>query len=348
MLGMQPVSKGRIGSDPFVTLVQPLVQEHAAFLAEEEFAFLYKADGQPFRISHLQGVRFGQGFVEETDLFFDLLFVDPDVQLTEQLIEIEFDEVALHFANFQAELHTIVSKQKRCHATVGLQALRPPFIHAKLPPGRLKLVPCACVESHSPCTHFGQARPSEARPVYGIANKLAFELNRHVMPTVAEQLRTAREAHKLTVYQVAETTKIRTDHIRALEDGNFDVFVAPVYIRGFVRTYATLLKLDVPQIMAMLEEELARTEKFSEPPPLSSEPRGALDYAMLLLSRLDWRKAGLALGALAVVAVIMGIYAGWRHFRTRDPLAGLPPAIYHPGANDSGETLPVTNTIPRR
>jgi len=168
------------------------------------------------------------------------------------------------------------------------------------------------------------------------------------MPTVAEQLRTARETQKLTVYQVAETTKIRTDHIRALEDGNFDVFVAPVYIRGFVRTYATLLKLDVPQILAALDQELARTEKFSEPPPLSNEPRGALDYVMLLLSRLDWRKAGLMLGALAGMVLIVGIYAGWRHFRARDPLSGLPPAIYQPDANDSGETLPVTNTIPRR
>jgi cytoskeleton protein RodZ len=165
------------------------------------------------------------------------------------------------------------------------------------------------------------------------------------MPTVAEQLRAAREARQLTVYQIAETTKIRTDHIRALEEGNFDVFVAPVYIRGFVRTYATLLKLEVPQIMAALEAELARTEKFSEPPPLSNEPRGPLDYATLLLSRLDWRKAGLAAGALVAVALVAGIYAGWRHFRARDPLADLPPAVYQPAV---GETLPLTNTPPRR
>jgi len=168
------------------------------------------------------------------------------------------------------------------------------------------------------------------------------------MPTVAEQLRTAREARKLTIYQVAETTKIRTDHIRALEDGNFDMFVAPVYIRGFVRTYAALLKLDVPQVMAALENELALTEKFSEPPPLSKPPRGVVDFLMLLLSRLDWRKTGLALGAVALVGLALGIYALWRHYQTRNPLAGLPPAIYQPSANDSGETLPVTNAIPRR
>src|SRR3974390_3042864 len=71
-----------------------------------------------------------------------------------------------------------------------------------------------------------------------------------VVSTVAEQLRTSRESRHLTVEQVAEITKIRTDHLRALEEGNFDVFSAPVYIRGFVRSYSTLLKLDVPQIMA--------------------------------------------------------------------------------------------------
>ncbi|MCU0784062.1 MAG: helix-turn-helix domain-containing protein [Verrucomicrobia bacterium] len=168
------------------------------------------------------------------------------------------------------------------------------------------------------------------------------------MSTVAEQLRSAREARKLTVYQVAETTKIRTDHIRALEDGNFDVFAAPVYIRGFVRTYATLLKLDVPQVMSGLEGELALTEKFSEPPSLSKPPRGVLDFLTLLLSRLDWRKTGLVLGALVVVGLGVGIFAAWRHYRTRDPLAGLPPAVYQPAGNGPGETLPLTNATPRR
>ena len=47
------------------------------------------------------------------------------------------------------------------------------------------------------------------------------------MSTVAEQLRVAREAQKLTVQQVADATKIRADHIGALEQGNFGVFSAP-------------------------------------------------------------------------------------------------------------------------
>jgi len=104
------------------------------------------------------------------------------------------------------------------------------------------------------------------------------------MSTVAEQLRVAREARKLTIQQVADVTKIRTDLIRALEEGNFDLFSAPIYIRGSVKNYATLLKLDVPQIMAVLADELGRTEKFSEPPPLTEVSNTPLDRLMFLLS----------------------------------------------------------------
>lgn len=161
------------------------------------------------------------------------------------------------------------------------------------------------------------------------------------MSTVAEMLHQAREAQKLTVHQVAEITKIRTDHIRALEEGNFNVFAAPVYIRGFVRNYATLLKLDVPQTMAALDAELGRTEKFSEPPPLTDQRRGPLDFVTLQLSKVDWRKGVIAVGVLAGIAIIAAIFFSWRHYRTRDPLADLKPGLYQPARTNSGEMLPV-------
>lgn len=168
------------------------------------------------------------------------------------------------------------------------------------------------------------------------------------MATVAEQLRTAREAQQLTVHQIADITKIRTDHLRALEEGDFDVFVAPVYIRGFVRTYAGLLKLNVPQVMAELEGELSKTEKFREPPRLSQSPRGVLDFVMLQLSRVNWRVASVVLAILAGVAVLAAIYLFWQHQRTRDPLRDLPPAVYQSSGKDAGEKLPLPNSPPRR
>ena len=165
------------------------------------------------------------------------------------------------------------------------------------------------------------------------------------MSTVADQLRQAREARNLTVQQVVEITKIRTDHLRALEEGNFDVFSAPVYIRGFVRSYSTLLKLDVPQMMAALEAELAQTTKFAEPPPLAGHPRGLLDFIMLQLSKVDWRKGLIGLG---VVVALVAVFSAWLSWRHRDPLKGLQPGIYQSTQGVSGDTLPLPAPAPRR
>ncbi len=169
-----------------------------------------------------------------------------------------------------------------------------------------------------------------------------------VMSTVAEQLHHAREAKRLTVEQVAEITKIRSDHLRALEEGNFDVFSAPVYIRGFVRTYSALLKLDVPQVMSALDAELRQTKKFAEPPSLTGEPKGVLDFITLQFSKLDWRKGVVVLSfAVVFFAALLG-YVSWRHYRNADPLKGLKPAVYPATQHTSGQTLPLPNQPAKR
>src|SRR2546422_2897354 len=166
------------------------------------------------------------------------------------------------------------------------------------------------------------------------------------MLTVAEQLRTAREAQGLTVYQVAEITKIKTDHVRALEEGDYATFAAPVYIRGFVRTYGTLLRLDVATLLTALETELDQTEKFHEPPPLSDESGRFLDVVMLQLSKVNWRVALPSLGvALALLVLILG-YRVWRSQKAKDPLRGLGPGLYE--QKQAGETLPLPPASPAK
>ena len=161
------------------------------------------------------------------------------------------------------------------------------------------------------------------------------------MSTVAEQLRVAREAQNLTIQQVAETTKIRTDHIRALEEGNFDVFSATIYIRGSVKNYAMLLKLDVPQIMAVLTDELGRTEKFSEPPPLTEVSNTPLDRLMFLLSKLNWKFGVAGAAVLGIALVVFFASLAWRHHKPADSLSGLQPAVYQ--SANSGQTLPLAS-----
>lgn len=163
------------------------------------------------------------------------------------------------------------------------------------------------------------------------------------MSSVAEQLRSAREAQKLTVYQVAEATKIKTEHVRALDDGNFNVFSAPVFIRGFVRTYATFVKLDVPGIMKDLDAELSRSTKFSEPPPLTEKAGGPIDFLMFQLSRINWRIALPVLGLAVIILIAVMGYRAWHRHQNADPLSDLGPGLYQP-ANSPGETLSIPPT----
>lgn len=108
------------------------------------------------------------------------------------------------------------------------------------------------------------------------------------MSSVGEQLREERERQKLTISQVADATNIKNDHIRALEQGLWDVFGAVAYARGFVRNYARHLRLDADALVKQLNVELGdgdgrRGDSFG-----SGMRRGVLDFMMLHLSRIRW------------------------------------------------------------
>lgn len=64
------------------------------------------------------------------------------------------------------------------------------------------------------------------------------------MESVGEFFRQVRETKGLTVDEVASKTRIRTDFVKALEDGNFARLPDQVFAKGFVRSYARSLGLD--------------------------------------------------------------------------------------------------------
>jgi cytoskeletal protein RodZ len=161
------------------------------------------------------------------------------------------------------------------------------------------------------------------------------------VPTVGEQLREAREAQKLELQEIVDLTNIRSDHLRALEEGDYSVFSAPVYIRGFVRTYATLLKLDTAQILEQLGHELADSGRVD--PSLTPPERSFLDDAMFQLSKFSRRLVWPAVGTAAVVLVVAASCLLWSHYRNQDPTVGLGAGLYQMPTN-SGETLPLPVT----
>ena len=72
------------------------------------------------------------------------------------------------------------------------------------------------------------------------------------MPEIGESLRRARAERGITIEQAAEQTRISAAFLRALEAEAFDQLPAPVYVRGFLRSYATYLGLDYEPLLAEL------------------------------------------------------------------------------------------------
>lgn len=155
---------------------------------------------------------------------------------------------------------------------------------------------------------------------------------------VAQQLRAAREAQNLTLNEVANLTKMRADHILAVEEGRFDIFSATIYVRGSVKNLAGVYKLEPAPLLAQLDAELNGSEKFSEPPPLVESKKTIVDYFMLLFAKLNWKVGFVGLGIIAGGALLALIFWAWYHHKTTDPLKNLPPAY---SSGSSGNTLPL-------
>jgi cytoskeleton protein RodZ len=90
------------------------------------------------------------------------------------------------------------------------------------------------------------------------------------MPGLGERFRAAREARDLSVSDVAEQIRIRSVYLTAIEDENWPAIGAPVYARGFLRTYARFLGLDPEESVAAFNQSLGANNAFhgsSSPAP---------------------------------------------------------------------------------
>ena len=144
------------------------------------------------------------------------------------------------------------------------------------------------------------------------------------MALVGEQLRRAREALDYSIPDVVGMTNLMTDQVLALEEGDWMAFAAPVYVRGFVRSYAGVLKLDAETLLADLDEEMGQGNR--EHGGLSGDAQlrsGFVDGFMLYFSHVKWR---VVIPILLLVGIVVGIRFGVDYYRTyknTDPLEGL-------------------------
>lgn len=134
------------------------------------------------------------------------------------------------------------------------------------------------------------------------------------MQTIGERLEEARKRKGLSIREAAEATKIRGDYLQKFEANSFDLDLPPLYIRGFVRTYARYLDLDAERFLAEYDSVVAsegraprrearevygRVEFGGEGKEGAPAGGGQVDQALML------KYGVLGGGALVVIVVII-------------------------------------------
>lgn len=79
------------------------------------------------------------------------------------------------------------------------------------------------------------------------------------MQKTGELLRKTREEKKLSLHEIGLALKIGTKVLKAIEDGDQANLPSKTFLRGFVRSYAAYLRLDVDAVLSVFQEEMGST-----------------------------------------------------------------------------------------
>src|SRR5450759_5952936 len=94
--------------------------------------------------------------------------------------------------------------------------------------------------------------------------------------TVGAVLAPKRGERGLTIEQVAAATRIRAEHLSALEADEPGRLPAPVYAKGYLRTYARHVGLDPEPLVDALRSPAQNTRRALELGTVAGRPRMVL------------------------------------------------------------------------
>jgi transcriptional regulator with XRE-family HTH domain len=137
---------------------------------------------------------------------------------------------------------------------------------------------------------------------------------------LGDTLQRARQARGITLEDAARATRIPRRYLEALEQENFTILPAPVYARGFLRSYSGYLGLDPGELLPFFPVGHVEEPKL-EPLPQVKQPR-------------TWSMSGIiavaAVGAL--ILLVIGLYSIGGDGGEGSPLLGGEQAALEEGA----------------
>jgi transcriptional regulator with XRE-family HTH domain len=141
--------------------------------------------------------------------------------------------------------------------------------------------------AQDPVPHEGGDAPRATTPI------------REPLPGIGERLRDRRIARGQSLEDVEEAIRINIGYLQALEEEHYDVLPAPVYARGFMRSYARYLGLDADEAVAAMSGTLQPPANLEPLPGLRRTPSTMPEFNRPLVAIIG---AGIALVVLVLAA----------------------------------------------
>jgi len=117
--------------------------------------------------------------------------------------------------------------------------------------------------------------------------------------TVGSQLTGARKERKLSLADVTRQTKIQPWVLEALEADRLHELMSPVYVKGFITTYARFLHLAPEPLTAQLPKPEPELPQATLPPAASPPIQVALRFSRPVVRRFGT--------SIAVTAAVIGL-----------------------------------------
>lgn len=137
-------------------------------------------------------------------------------------------------------------------------------------------------------------------------NQKNIEYDIQAAKVLGNELGQIREKQNLSVSDVAGRLKLSDEQIQALEKGDYSIFSGLVFVTGFLRSYARLLKLDDTEIAGRLKTIVPQASDHVY--AVDRQKSGSFSYQ-------GSEKTGFPkwiLGAAALALIVGGIYA-WQN-----------------------------------
>jgi len=146
------------------------------------------------------------------------------------------------------------------------------------------------------------------------------------MNKIGLRLQEAREGQSKSLEDIHEETRITTEHLKLLEQGNF-TFLPETYVKSFLKTYAQRVGLDSIEIMqeygaiaasksevfAAQDEDAGNldstAERSAKPQPRSSRKDAIVSKSPSRNQIIEW---ALILGTILLAASLVGAYILYR------------------------------------